>query len=83
MSKWSISLSIILVIFSIYLVATEDPTLMPLYILLLGFSIIPRSIKKIKNAENEDDQLSPYWSLTIFGMLFVYFLFLWFSGHLY
>lgn len=45
MKKSSIFLSIIL---SIYLVVTGDPTLIPVYIILLGFSMIPRSIKKLK-----------------------------------
>lgn len=79
----NIFLLVIVVVFGAFMIITKKYVLIPLYVIVLGVAIVPGAIRNIKSKEDESNHFGAYMSITIFGVLFVYFLFLLLSGHLY
>lgn len=76
-------LLVIVVIFAAFLLITKNTILMPLFVILLGIALVPEAVKVLKKSDGESDKYEAYINITVFGILFVYFLFLLLSGHLY
>lgn len=80
---FNVFLSMIVVVLGFILIITENATLMPVFVILLGISTFSKARRDSRNNEDEDNHFGPYMSITIFGLLLAYFLFSLFSGHLY
>ncbi|MEV9639586.1 hypothetical protein ABZ756_02665 [Mammaliicoccus sciuri] len=74
---------VVVVGFGAFMIITKDIVMMPLFIILLGVALVPGAIKEIKSKEDESGNFGAYMNITIFGLIFAYFLFLLLSGHLY
>lgn len=73
----------IVLIFSAFLVITENTILMPLFVILLGIAIVPAAVGVLKKSDNESDKYESYINIVVFSIILAYFLFLTLSGHLY
>ncbi len=76
-------LLVIVVIFAAFLLITKNTILIPLFVILLGIALVPEAVKVLKKSDDESDRYEAYINITVFGILFIYFLFLLLSGHLY
>lgn len=76
-------LHVIVVVVAAFMIITKNAVLMPIFVILLGIVTVPDAIKRINSKKDDNDNAEAYVSITIFGLIFVYFLFLLLSGHLY
>lgn len=53
-------LMVITLALAVFIVVTKKFVWIPFFIILLGASLLPKSIKAIKNPENKDDEFGAY-----------------------